>query len=166
MKIIEIENMDTLSDNESLFKGYDYYYCCLGSRVGKGKDIFVKVDHDYPIKFAQFAKADNAKRYSFVSSGGANKNSWFLYMKTKGKCEESIKALGITNVTIARPGLLLQREADFRIGEKVISFIPFIPKITCLNIGKALIENSIASIEENEVLENRDLLERARKSEL
>ena len=43
----------------------------------------MKVDYDYVLGTAQKAKAGGCKHFSLVSSQGANKNSTFLYPKTK-----------------------------------------------------------------------------------
>jgi hypothetical protein len=47
------------------------------------KEEFIKVDHDYIVGSAKLAKAAGCEHFSLISSGGANANSWFLYMKVK-----------------------------------------------------------------------------------
>jgi hypothetical protein len=47
------------------------------------KEGFIKVDYDYIVGSAKMAKAAGVEHFSLISSGGANANSWFLYMKVK-----------------------------------------------------------------------------------
>jgi len=66
------------------------------------------------------AKLGGCKHFSLVSSGASNKNSFFLYLKTKGEAEEAVKALGFERLTIYRPGYLLtDRTDDIRFGESL-----------------------------------------------
>jgi oxidoreductase len=55
---------------------------------------------------------------SYVSSQGANPNSWFLYPKTKGEVEEALKNLKFQSTSIYRPGLL-DRGSKARLVEKI-----------------------------------------------
>lgn len=64
------------------------------------------------------------KHFSLVSSKGANADSWFLYMKTKGESELSCKNLDFDRLSIFRPGML-QRGDESRLVERVGSF--FLP---------------------------------------
>lgn len=41
-------------------------------------------------------------------------------------------------LSIFRPGLITGRDNDSRIGEKIFSFVPFIPKISSPNLAKAI----------------------------
>lgn len=59
------------------------------------------------------AKAAGARHFSLVSAQGANPGVWacdlkpfhpLLYMRTKGKAEEAVKAQGFQYTTILRPG--------------------------------------------------------------
>jgi oxidoreductase len=45
----------------------------------------VKVDHDYVMKTAEIAKASGCKHFIHTSSQGSDKNSSFLYPRTKVK---------------------------------------------------------------------------------
>ena len=50
-------------------------------------------------------------------------------MKTKGQVEEDAAKIGLQNLIIYKPGLIVDRENDFRLGEKLASYIPGIAKI-------------------------------------
>ena len=130
----------SFQQNKSLFEGYDYFFCCLGTLTKVGEELFRKVDHDYPIEFAKIAKAHEAKRFVLVSSLGASPTSWFLYAKTKGETERDIKELELEKFTIVRPGMLQERGGDFRFKEMIGGIIPFLGKIKCMDVAKAMIE--------------------------
>ncbi|CAI5443181.1 unnamed protein product [Caenorhabditis angaria] len=112
-------DFDKLEDNSSSFEGVDVGFCALGTtRAKSGADGFYKVDHDYVVNTAKLAKKHGVKQFILVSSGGANANSPFLYMKTKGEVEKEIEELGFEKFVIVRPGLIeAQRSGDFRFGE-------------------------------------------------
>ena len=63
----------------------------------------------------------------------------FNYMKVKGEVERDVKALDLAQLTIYQPGLIESRRNDFRLSEKIASFIPFIDKITAANLGEAIL---------------------------
>ena len=138
-----------MASHKDELKDHEVFYSCLGSRVGRGKDLFIKVDHQYPIDFATIAKDVGCKAYFLVSSGGAKANSWNLYLKTKGQVEDDLKEMGLSNLKILRPGLLLSRDNDSRIGEKIAAWIPFIPKISCEDVARGMLEYAYDIVSEN-----------------
>ena len=103
--VVDFEKLEEYADK---FQGFDAGFCCLGTTRGKaGADGFVKVDHDYVVGSAKLALKGGTKQFHLVSSTGANKNSMFLYPKTKGQVEEEISQMGFERASIYRPGLLL-----------------------------------------------------------
>jgi oxidoreductase len=91
-------------------------FICLGTtRAQAGSAAnFVKIDHDYPLHASEIFKATNAspKHVLLVTAGGSNKNSWFLYPKTKGLLEENIRNLGFESYSIFHPALLIPDTED------------------------------------------------------
>lgn len=67
----------------------------------------------------------------------------FLYMRTKGRVEADCKALDLPQLTIYRPGLLMHRRNDKRLGETILSCIPGMTKIESADMGKAMIEHAV-----------------------
>ena len=96
------------------------------------------------MNFANLAKELGVKHYGLLTSTGGNVNSMFLYMRTKGRVEVACKEIGLRQLTIYRPGLLLNRRNDNRIGEKIGSWVPFITKIESADMGKAMVEHAVA----------------------
>ena len=89
-------------------------------------------------------------------------------MRTKGEVERDISTLGYQNLAIHRPGLLEDRDNDKRIGEKILSVIPFITKIPSSDMGLAMLDHAIvqslteATEKKQVILSNSDLIEYAR----
>ena len=77
---------------------------------------------------------------------GANKNSIFLYMKTKGEVEEAVTAIGLKNLIIMKPGLITDRDNDFRFGEALGSWVPFINKISGIDLAKSIFYHSLEQV--------------------
>jgi len=112
----------------------------------------VKVDHTY-VQFAGDIAIRNSihtfvhiflifsidiPHFSLLSSTGADKNSFFLYTKTKGQAEEGLKSKHFPVLSIFRPGALLNRENDKRWGESLLKYIPFFPKIEATDMARAM----------------------------
>ncbi len=115
----------------------------MGTRVKVGEALFRKVDYQYPLDFAKIGVEVGAKHYGLLSSTGAKASSWFLYMRTKGEVERDIKKVGVPNLAIYKPGFLLNRDNDERIGEKIFSHVPFITKIESADVGFAMLDIAI-----------------------
>ncbi|CAI2379701.1 unnamed protein product [Moneuplotes crassus] len=72
----------------------------------------------------------------------------------------------LQNLTITRPGLITGRDAKTHLSEKISYLIFCIPRISCENLVKAIIDNSLESTEKCESLSNTQLCRLARKSKL
>jgi len=94
----------------------EHIYICLGTTIKKAgsQESFKKVDLDYCLGFAKKARESGASAISVVTSVGANANSKNFYLKTKGKLENEIKAMGFDSVNIFQPGLLLGNRDEIR----------------------------------------------------
>ena len=88
-------------------------------------------------------------------------------MRTKGEVERDIKKLGYQHLAIHRPGLLMNRDNDERLGEKIFSKVPFITKIESSDMGLAMLDHAVKTCLENkpekteELLSNSDLVQYA-----
>jgi oxidoreductase len=99
---VQIVDFDKLEDFKSVFKDKTIGFCTLGTTraLAGSAENFVKIDHDIPLKAATLFKESLLNKpgyFQLVTAGGSNKNSFFLYPKTKGLLEQRI----------IRPGLLL-----------------------------------------------------------
>jgi len=86
----------------------------------------------------------NIPHFSHCSAANADKSSWFLYCRVKGEAEEEESKKNINYISIFRPGIILDRDNDSRIGEKIIAYVPFLPKISSKNIAKSMYLDDIA----------------------
>lgn len=103
-----VVNYDKLEDYKDSLSNFDVGFCCLGTTKAKaGAEGFVKVDRDYVVKAAELTRQGGCKDFHLVTAKGTNKDSWFLYPRTKGEAEESVKELGFEKLAIYHPGLLL-----------------------------------------------------------
>jgi uncharacterized protein YbjT (DUF2867 family) len=98
----------------------DHIYCCLGTTIKKAKtkEKFRLVDYEYPLLAARLSKG-KAEKFLVISAQGANPTSLFFYNKIKGELERDLIALGLSNLVIFRPSLLLGDRKEDRPTEKI-----------------------------------------------
>ena len=77
--------------------------------AGSAKE-FERVDYEIPYTLA--LKLEKSCHVMLLTSKGSDANSFFLYPKTKGRLEESIKSLQFPKLGIFRPGLLLYEKRN------------------------------------------------------
>lgn len=80
---------------------------------------FYQIDHDYPVLAAKMAKMNGAKAVFLVTAAGANVNSKFKYVRTKGETERDIIALDFNHTHIFRPTMIIGDRKDKRPFEKI-----------------------------------------------
>jgi uncharacterized protein YbjT (DUF2867 family) len=99
----------------------DDVFCALGTTIAKAgsKAVFRKIDFEIPLKLAELALQNGAKKFILVSSIGANANSLAFYTKVKGELEETLKNLGFESLIILRPSILLGDRKETRTGEAI-----------------------------------------------
>ncbi len=114
--IIDFEEMKA---EEGRIKGDDLYICLGTTRAKSGRDGFIKVDFDYSFDAAKYAVMNGANQLILVSSVGADKDSFFLYPKTKGQLEEAVKRLPFWAIHILQPSLLIGDREEIRVGEQI-----------------------------------------------
>ena len=150
LNIVKVENLDFMAEDKdkilSLLNDntqYDVLFNVLGSRVGRGEEEFRKVDFTYVVNSCILCEKLNISHFSNCSAANASKDSWFLYSRVKGEAEEECLKKNVNYVSILRPGIILNRENDDRIGEKIIAYIPFLPKITSKDIAMAMLVDDL-----------------------
>ena len=114
-----IVDMDDLPAMEK--EKIDDVFCCLGTTIKKAgsKENFRRVDFQYPLNLAEFGLAYDARRYTLVSSMGADEESKIFYSRTKGEVEKVVATIGYNRVDIMRPSALLGPRKEFRLGERL-----------------------------------------------
>lgn len=103
----------------------DEAYLALGTtiRVAGSQEAFRAVDLDANLAVAKAAVAAGAWRVALVSAVGASARSAVFYNRVKGELEDALKAMDLSALVIAQPGLLLgDRKAlnqPARLGEEL-----------------------------------------------
>jgi uncharacterized protein YbjT (DUF2867 family) len=123
LKIIQAD-FKTLADVKDQIKADDVFIA-LGTtkKNTPDKNEYYHIDHDYPVLAAKIAQENGATGVFVVTSVGANVNSSFFYVRTKGETEHDIIALGFARTGIFRPSMLLGERKEFRAAEKSIMAI-------------------------------------------
>lgn len=119
-----VVDFDHLDDYSGLFNA-DLLFSCLGTTRKQAGSIAAQrlVDLDYQFNAAQLAASNGVNHYLLVSSSGANEHSKNSYLKMKGELEQRVTALPFKRMSIFQPSLLLGQRADFRLGEKMGSWL-------------------------------------------
>jgi oxidoreductase len=125
-KAIDFENLDAAGLKDGR---WDVVFVTLGTtRAQAGSAAnFEKIDREYVVNACKAAKTDDPaheQRVVYLSSGGANPSSPFLYTKSKGLTELGLARLGYADTIIFRPGFLKNAERpDKRLAETVLGAI-------------------------------------------
>lgn len=119
--IVDFENEESLA---AALHG-DALFCCIGTtrRKAGGKEEFRQVDFDIPVRCATLAKRQGMSQFLLMSSIGANINSRFFYLRTKGETEQAVTRLGFRSMHILRPSALLGKRRDKRLGEMLAQWL-------------------------------------------
>ena len=78
------------------------------------KADYYQVDHDYPVLAARIAKERGVKSVFLVTAVGANPNSKFFYVRTKGETERDVLALNFEHTHIFRPSMIIGNRQEKR----------------------------------------------------
>jgi uncharacterized protein YbjT (DUF2867 family) len=76
-----------------------------------------KIDYELNLDLARAAKDAGVDTYVLISSGSANAQSRFAYVRMKGELEDAVKGLGFKHTVILRPGLIVGGRGDSRPAE-------------------------------------------------
>lgn len=101
-----------------------HVFCCLGTTMAKAgsERAFRQVDFDYPLEIGRAALAAGARKLLVVTAVGADPESRIFYNRVKGELEGALEALGLPELHVFRPSLLLGDRNERRIGERIAMF--------------------------------------------
>ena len=149
LNIIEVDSLDCLSNYDqlnSLLKedtSYDVLFNTLGSRTGKGKEEFYKVDYTYVVDSCSLCEKYNMSHFSNCSAGNADKNSCFYYSQVKGKAEDVCLKKNVNYVSILRPGIITDRDNDYRCIECFVGCLCCCWRISSKEIALAMMMDDL-----------------------
>jgi uncharacterized protein YbjT (DUF2867 family) len=94
----------------------DEVFIALGTTKANSpkKAEYYQVDHEYPVLAARTAKERGAKSVFLVTAVGANPNSKFFYVRTKGETERDVIALNFEHTHIFRPSMIMGTRKEKR----------------------------------------------------
>lgn len=113
-----VREFETASENDIEFA--HEMFCCLGTTIKKAgsRNVFEKVDYEYPMQFAALAKNRGIPHFIVISAMGASEKAAAYYSRVKGKLETGLIALDFPHLSIVRPSLLTGEREEFRLGER------------------------------------------------
>lgn len=133
-----IVNFDKLENYQQLITA-DVVFCTLGTTINKAgsQEAFKKVDYEYPLQIATFAKQNGATSFLIISALGASTHSLFFYNKVKGAIEDAIAKLNFKQFHILQPSLIIGNRKEKRTGEDIAQKLsPIFNSIMIGNLGK------------------------------
>ena len=115
--ITDFEQLELINDEIKA----EVIFCCLGSTKSKTPDLnqYRKIDHDYPLLFAEEGLKNGLQQFHLVSALGANSKSTNFYTKMKGETEDDLKKLGLPSIHLYQPSFLRGNRNESRLLEKV-----------------------------------------------
>jgi len=113
-----------LRDRASQWRA-DAAICALGTtiKLAGSREVFHRVDHDYPLWLAQALQANGTACFVLNSAMGADPDSRVFYSRVKGELERDLRALRFPSLTLVRPGLIGGDRAEPRPGERIASVV-------------------------------------------
>lgn len=98
-----------------------HVFCCLGTTIAAAgsEAAFRRVDLEYPLRLARAARKAGARKFLVVTSMGADPRSRLFYSRVKGELEVELDTVGIPELHVFRPSLLLGERTERRPGERL-----------------------------------------------
>lgn len=116
-------DFDAMDDWKHLLTG-DELYSALGTTIRKAgsQERQYTIDFTYQYETAKAAAENGIKKYSLVSSAGADFKSRVFYSRLKGELDEAVRELPFDVITILRPSILDGKRSEHRPGESIGMF--------------------------------------------
>ena len=166
-KVIDFSNPFEI---ESCIKQDSIVFSCIGTtqaQVKGDKKKYRAIDFDITLNIAHACKKLNAKKFLFISSGGANSSSSNFYLKLKGEIEDAVMKVKNNSLFILKPSLLLGRRNNSRFIENIGQIImplfsillpESIKAIEATTVAKCMLELSKSELSNLNIIENKEIL--------
>lgn len=153
-----VVDFNRLEDYQTEINGHAIF-CCLGTTCKNtpNLNLYRKIDHDYPVALAKIGAKNSIQQFHYISSMGANVNSFAFYTKLKGETERDLKSVSVPSLHIYQPSFLIGNRKEKRFGErlgmKIAKLInPFLigrlrkyRSIPAVVVAKAMLNQSLKS---------------------
>ena len=155
---------------ESCIKQESIVFSCIGttqSQVKGDKNKYRAIDYDITLNIANACEKLNAKKFLFVSSGGANSSSSNFYLKLKGEIEDAVLKTKQKSLFILKPSLLIGKRKNSRFIESIGQIIMplfsiFLPDsikaVKANTVAKCMLELSKSELSNLNIIENKEIL--------
>ena len=166
-KVIDFSNPFEI---ESCIKQDSIVFSCIGTtqaQVKGDKKKYKEIDFDITLNIANACKKLNAKKFLFISSGGANSSSSNFYLKLKGEIEDAVMKVKNNSLFILKPSLLLGRRNNSRFIENIGQIImplfslllpESIKAIDATTVAQCMLELSKSDLSNLNIIENKEIL--------
>ena len=155
---------------ESCIKKDSIVFSCIGTtqaQVKGDKKKYREIDYDITLNIANACKKLNAKKFLFISSGGANSSSSNFYLKLKGEIEDAVIKTKNNCLFILKPSLLLGKRNNSRFMENIGQIImplfsillpESIKAVKATAVAKCMLELSKSERSNLNIIENKEIL--------
>ena len=155
---------------ERCIKKDSIVFSCIGTtqaQVKGDKKKYREIDFDITLNIANACKKLSAKKFLFISSGGANSSSSNFYLKLKGEIEDAVINTKNNSLFILKPSLLLGKRNNNRFIENIGQIImplfsillpDSIKAVKANTVAKCMLELSKSELSNLNIIENREIL--------
>lgn len=132
-----VVDMEDAQSYAMYIKGHDRALCTLG--VGEpssvSKEMFVRIDKDMVLEFAQACRQAEVEHFELLSSVGVSSNSPSFYLRTKGELEEALENLKFSRLSLFHPSMILTPTNRYGLGQALT--LSVWPRLHWLMQGRA-----------------------------
>ena len=155
---------------ERCIKKDSIVFSCIGTtqaQVKGDKKKYREIDFDITLNIANACKKLSAKKFLFISSGGANSSSSNFYLKLKGEIEDAVIKTKNNSLFILKPSLLLGKRNNSRFMENIgqiimplfsILLADSIKAVKATLVAKCMLELSKSKRSNLNIIENKEIL--------
>ena len=155
---------------ESCIKQDSIVFSCVGTtqaQVKGDKNKYRAIDYDITLNIANACEKLKAKKFLFISSGGANSSSSNFYLKLKGEIEDAVIKVKNNSLFILKPSLLIGKRKNSRFIESIGQIIMplfsiFLPDsikaVKANTVAKCMLELSKSDLSNLNIIENKEIL--------
>ena len=155
---------------ESCIKQDSIVFSCVGTtqaQVKGDKNKYRAIDYDITLNIANACEKLKAKKFLFISSGGANSSSSNFYLKLKGEIEDAVLKTKQKSLFILKPSLLIGKRKNSRFIESIGQIImplfsillpDSIKAVKANTVAKCMLELSKSELSNLNIIENKEIL--------